>query len=294
MYEGSFSEKYVPYMDIDEGWNSRSFLDAGEFLHDGLLKAIDTDDCPANAEFFAGLAPNEPGIPLLRAKVACLFERTKGDPAGRHLENNIMAGRPSRELVLRTAAEIGNYDYLMDWVFQQDGTIRVAIGSTGIIETKGTKDTVVAQPVMADGMSAPEYGTLVAPNSLAVNHDHYFSFRLDLDADGPNNNFMVMRLVPQKISARTRTSIWAIQSSVARTESQAIQDIDLHSPAMWHFVSSTERGPLGYPTGYEIMPGATGVSFLSPDDPAERVGGFSSHQLWVTPYNPDERYAAGV
>jgi primary-amine oxidase len=116
MYEGSFSEMYVPYMDVDEGWNSRSFLDAGEFLHDGLLKAIDTDDCPANAEYFAGLAPDERGRPILRTKVACLFERTKGDPAWRHLENNILAGRPSRELVLRTVAEIGNYDYVMDWV----------------------------------------------------------------------------------------------------------------------------------------------------------------------------------
>jgi primary-amine oxidase len=292
MYEGSFSEMYVPYMDVDEGWNSRSFLDAGEFLHDGLLKAIDTDDCPANAEYFAGLAPDERGRPILRTKVACLFERTKGDPAWRHLENNILAGRPSRELVLRTVAEIGNYDYVMDWVFQQDGTIRVALGSTGIIETKGTKDTVVLEHAIMSGAS--EYGTLVAPNSFAVNHDHYFSFRLDLDVDGPNNSFMVERLVPQKISARTRTSIWTVQSSVAKTESQGIQDIDMHSPAMWHFVSSTERGPLGYPTGYEIMPGATGVSFLSPDDPAERVGAFSSHQLWVTPYNPDERYAAGV
>lgn len=294
LYEGSFSEMYVPYMDIDEGWNSRSFLDAGEFLHDGLLKAIDSDDCPANAEFFSALAPTERGTPLLRPKVACLFERTKGDPAWRHLENNIMAGRPSRELVLRTCAEIGNYDYIMDWVFQQDGTIRVAVGSTGIIETKGTKDIVAALPAMADGMSAVEYGTLVAPNSFAVNHDHYFSFRLDLDVDGPNNSFMIERLVPQRINARTRTSIWAVQSSIAKTESQGIMDIDPRKPAMWHFVSSTERGPLGYPTGYEIMPEATGVSFLSPDDPAERVGAFSSHQLWVTPYKPDERYAAGV
>jgi primary-amine oxidase len=160
------------------------------------------------------------------------------------------------------------------------------------VEAKGTKETTVAPQLMESGM--PEYGTLVAPNTLAINHDHYFSFRLDLDVDGPNNSFVVERLVPQKISARTRTSIWAVQSSVAKTESQGIMDIDVRRPAMWHFVSTTERGPLGYPTGYEIMPEVTGVSFLSPDDPAERVGAFSSHQLWVTPYNPDERYAAGV
>jgi primary-amine oxidase len=46
MYEGSLSEMYVPYMDPDEGWNSRAFLDAGEFLLGGLIKPVGPDDCP--------------------------------------------------------------------------------------------------------------------------------------------------------------------------------------------------------------------------------------------------------
>ena len=51
---------------------------------------------------------------------------------------------------------------------------------------------------------------------------------------------------------------------------------------------------MGYPTGYEIMPGATAVSSLSPDDPAQTMGAFSEHQMWVTPYRPEELYAAGT
>jgi primary-amine oxidase len=294
LYEGSFSEMYVPYMDTDEGWNSRSFLDAGEFTRDGLLREIDTDDCPANAHFISGLSTTDTGTPLFRQKEACLFERAIGDPAWRHNENNILAGRPSRELVLRTAAAIGNYDYMMDWIFQQDGTIRVRVGATGIVEVKGSKDVVAPEPAMTDGKPTPEHGTLVAPNTVAVYHDHYLSFRLDMDVDGQNNTFMVDRLVPEKISARTRTSIWGVESTPAKTESQAIMDIDPRKPAMWHFVSGTERGPLGYPTGFEIMPEATAVDFLSPDDPSLKVGAFAEHQLWVTPYKPDERYAAGV
>jgi primary-amine oxidase len=294
MYEGSFSEMYVPYMDTDEGWNSRSFLDAGEFTRDGLLREVDENDCPSNAVYISGLSTTDSGTPLLRTKEACLFERFTGDPAWRHNENNIMAGRPSRELVVRAAAAIGNYDYMMDWTFQQDGTIRVRVGATGIVEVKGSKDVTVPQETMQGGKPAPQHGTLVAPNTVAVYHDHYLCFRLDLDVDGQNNSFMVDRMVPEKITARTRTSIWGVESTPAKSESDAILDIDPRKPAMWHFVNSSVHGPLGYPTGVEIMPEATAVDFLSPDDPSLKVGAFAEHQLWVTPYKPDERYAAGL
>jgi primary-amine oxidase len=63
---------------------------------------------------------------------------------------------------------------------------------------------------------------------------------------------------------------------------------------MWIFENSSVRGPLGYPTGYEIMPGHNAASLLDPEDGPQRVGAFSTHQLWVTPYRAEERYAAGV
>ena len=144
MYEGSLSEMYVPYMDPDEGWNSRAFVDAGEFLLGGLIKPVGPDDCPAHAQYFTGLVPSDAGAPVLKPQLACLFERPGDGPAWRHLEGDVISGRPSRELVLRTAAVAGNYDYMLDWIFQQDGTIRVAVGATGIVETKGVKEQMAA------------------------------------------------------------------------------------------------------------------------------------------------------
>lgn len=293
MYEGSLSEMYVPYMDPDEGWNSRAFVDAGEFLLGGLIKPVGPDDCPSNAEYFTGLVPSDKGAPVLRPQLACLFERPGRGPAWRHLEGDIISGRPSRELVLRTAAVAGNYDYLLDWEFQQDGTIRVAVGATGIVETKGVKEQTI-ENTMGEGPGKLEHGTLVAPNLLAVNHDHYFSYRLDLDVDGPANSFMLDRLVHESLTGSTRKTIWASQSSILHREKDAILDIDLRNPGMWEFINPKQHDARGYPTGWGIMPGATAVSSISNDDPAQRVGAFSAHQLWVTPYSPDERYAAGT
>ena len=91
-----------------------------------------------------------------------------------------------------------------------------------------------------------------------------------------------------------RKSIWVTEPSIAGKERDAMMDIHLEKPSMWIFVNPNVKGPLGHPTGYEIMPGATAASLLRPDDGAQKVGAFSYHQLWVTPYRAEELYAAGT
>ena len=130
---------------------------------------------------------------------------------------------------------------------------------------------------------------------MGVNHDHFFSFRLDFDVDGPNNSFMTQRMVLQHLTNDPmRKSIWVAQPSVAANEKDAIMDIQLDKPSMWMFMNPSVKGALNYPSAYEVMPGATAKSLLSPDDPPQKVGAFSEHQFWVTPYNENERYAAGT
>ena len=297
LYEGSLSELYVPYMDPANGWATRVFIDAGEFYPiGGVLKPLRPEvDCPGNAVYIDGLAPDDHGFPVLHSKMACLFESYSGDLAWRHFEENETSGSAARVLVLRTAAVIGNYDYVLDWRFDRDGSLRVAVGATGIIETKSVK-AKDATGTGGHGMAgAPdEFGHFVAENTVGVNHDHFLSYRLDLDVDGVNNSFVAMRLVKRELPNPARKSIWVAEPCTAKTEKDAMLDIQLDHPAMWHFINPNVKGPLGYPTGYELMPGATAASLLDADDGPQKVGAFSTHQLWVTPYKADERFAAGV
>jgi len=292
MYEGMVSELFVPYMDATPGWSTRVFIDAGEFYPGGILQSLRPGlDCPSNAVYFDGLSTNEKGMPVLHPGQACLFEKFDGDLAWRHGDDTGVWGRPTRSLVLRSAALIGNYDYLFDWEFKQDGSIRVATGATGIIETRA----VAAESVGGmHGGDTEKYGHLVAKSTLGVNHDHFFSFRLDLDIDGQNNSFMVHKLVQKKLLEGPRKTIWVAEPSIAANERDAMMDIHLERPAMWLFVNPNVKGPLGHPTGYEIMPGATAATLLDTDDGAQKAGAFSEHQLWVTPYKDNERYAGGT
>jgi primary-amine oxidase len=294
LYEGMISELFVPYMDESRNWSTRVFVDSGEFYPGGTLQTMREGlDCPSNAVYFDGLSTNEKGFPVLRPRQACLFEKFDGSVAWRHGDDTGIWGRPARNLVLRSAALIGNYDYYFDWIFQQDGSIHVAAGATGIIEIRPVAAETVGGMHGTDDLE--KYGQLVAKNTLGVNHDHFFSYRLDLDVDGQDNSFMIHRLVQKKLpEGSPRKTIWVPEPSIAKNESDAMMDIRLDKPTMWLFVNPNVKGPLGHPTGYEIMAGATAASLMDPDDGVQKVGAFSAHQLWVTPYRSDERYAGGT
>ncbi len=307
MYQASLSEMYVPYQDPEETWNAHVFLDGGEYFMNsglGLIKPLVAGiDCPDNAVFFSGFFARESGAPSERPQLACLFERTKGDPAWRHSDPNGTFGRPTRELVLRAVATVVNYDYILDWRFAQDGTITGGVGATGILEVKPVTDTDVSKG-MSPGLqdkNAPggpvEFGTLVAPGTDGVDHDHFFSFRLDLDVDGPKNMLMVDRLVPYKVPNKEtygRHIIWAAQPFMPTSESAAKLNISLEHPSMWRIASSDSHNKTGYNTAFEIMPGLTGTSLIPAEEWPQKRAGFSEHQLWITPYNRDERFAAGT
>jgi primary-amine oxidase len=305
LYEGSLSEMYVPYMDPEETWNSHVFLDAGEYFMNtglGIAKPLQKGvDCPDYATYFSGTFFHDNGTPFIRPQLACMFERTLGDPAWRHWETDGPIGRPGRELIFRTIAVVGNYDYILDWRFEQEGAITVAVGATGELEVKPVPDKVASDKMSPAIMgkdpqgNTVEFGHLVAPNTDGVDHDHFFSFRLDLDVDGTKNNFMVDKLVQYKLPpSSARKTIWAMKSDCIDTEGAAMQDLSMQHPAMWRFTNPAVKNELGYPTSFEIMPGLTGASLLSLDDWPQKRAGFSDHQLWVTPYDRNERYAAGV
>jgi primary-amine oxidase len=309
LYEGGLSEMYVPYQDPEETWNSHVFLDAGEYFVNtgsgGIIKPLQAGvDCPTYATFFSGTFFHENGTPYIRPQLACMFERVSGDPAWRHWDEDTyaVAGRPTRELVFRTVATVGNYDYLFDWRFEQDASITVGVGATGILEVKAVKDQR-ADGQLSEGLAGKDtdgkevqFGQLVAPGTDGVDHDHYFSYRLDLDVDGVNNTLMVDKLVPFKLpdTAKGRKWIWAMKPEMLKTEGEAKLNVSLEHPAMWRFANEGVKNSLGQMTSFEIMPGETGISLLPSTEWPQKRAGFSEHNLWVTPYDPNERYVSGV
>ena len=300
-YQMHLSEVFVPYMDPDQAWYFRTYMDSGEYGFGNLMSPLRPGvDCPAYARFVSVTMPQDDGEPMQMANAICVFERSIGDPAWRHFETvgaspqnpKPTVGRPASELVVRSASAIGNYDYLVDYIFPQDGTIRIAIGATGIDATKG-----VASQSMKDATAAADtrWGTLIAPGLVAPYHSHYFNFRLDLDIDGPANDFMRERLVQQKLpDGSRRRSIFTVTHEMPANEQAARSRIDPASPALYHFGNHNVESALGHHPGYMLMPEGSYVHpLLAADDPPVRRNSYLHYQLSVTPHQPAERYAGG-
>jgi primary-amine oxidase len=293
LYEAALAEMFVPYMDPDYGWYSRTYFDMGEYgvglfmstLHHGV-------DCPANARFMPMTINDDQGNPVETPDAVCLFERNAGNPSWRHSEviNQSYEGRPAVELVLRTAAQIGNYDYLIEFVFNQAGEIDVMAGATGINALKGVAATSMTSPTAAEDT---RYGPLVAPNLVSINHDHYFNFRLDFDVDGTTNRFQrdVYRktLLP---ASHPRRSIYTVSPVVPVTETTARFNPG-RVPEKYRILSSTARNGVGNPTSYEILALSGYHQLLDDADYSLQRAGFTRYAFWVTPYQPTERFAAG-
>lgn len=288
MYQGSLSELFVPYMDPGEPWNYQGFFDLGTYpaWFGGIASSLEPGvECPDFAAYFSAWVVTNKGRPRERVRAACLFERSAGDVAWRHgrESGNIIEARVKQDLVLRMYMTAGNYDYLFDWVFQQDGTLRMDASATGMDATKtaaGTTDDA-------------KYGRIIAPGRVGINHSHFFSFRLDLDVDGVSNTLMVDRLRPQRLPAdNPRRSIWTVETTPAATEKEAKRHSTMMEPEIWRVVNPAINGAYGGPVGYQIE-GHSAMTLLAPDDYMQRRAGFTDHTLWITPYERRELYAAG-
>ena len=98
----------------------------------------------------------------------------------------------------------GNYDYAVDWTFVQNGSIKSRRGRDGVRRGESR-----AQPDGGgrhDGQDG-RYGHFVADNTVGVNHDHFFCFRLDLDVDGTENSFLKEELKSERLPATIRARV---------------------------------------------------------------------------------------
>jgi primary-amine oxidase len=301
IYQMHLSEVFVPYMDATEGWYWRTYMDSGEYGFGLFLTPLRAGvDCPAYATFLPAMIADDAGMPLEIPDAICIFERNIGDPAWRHFEIFAQTpdqfvpaeGRPETELVIRTASEVGNYDYLIDYRLKQDGQILIKVGATGLDAVKGVAATSMNDPTAAEDT---KYGTLIAPNLVAANHDHYFNFRIDFDIDQPVNGIGTMEIVPAEVpEGSPRRSMWTWKHVMPDSEMDARYRFSAMKPKHVHISNPSREGYLGHTPGWMIHHGSIAYGpYDFENDPPFKRNAYIEYSSWTTVYDPEHRYAGG-
>ena len=273
MYRGSLAEMVVPYGDPSAGWYFRNSFDVGELGLGAMASPLRVGvDCPENCTLFDAVVSDESGSPETIPGAVAIYERDAGI-SWKHGENV----RRARELVVGYLTQPGNYEYGFDWIFHQDGTLEVRAALTGIMAVKA----------VADG-AHDMHGHLVERNIDAVHHQHFFSFRLDLDVDGTANRVVEMNSVAMPPGPQNpQNNGFFMQETPLRTERQAQRNLNLESSRRW-IVQNAATG-----TGFALLPGENAVPFARPESWVRKRAGFLNSHVWVTPFSPTEMYPAG-
>jgi primary-amine oxidase len=285
IYRASLSEMVVPYGDPTETQKRKNAFDSGEYGMGQCANSLTLGcDCLGYIQYFDAVMNDSRGEIYTIKNAICMHEEDYGI-LWKHTDrrDNIPEVRRSRRLVVSSFSTVENYEYGFFWYLYQDGNIQFEIKLTGILSLGALPEGVKSK-----------YGTLVAPQVYAPNHQHFFNVRLDFDIDGaPNSVYEIDIKRGEKGPDNPFANAFYAQPTLLDTELNARRQMNLQTARTWKIVNPESKNAMGEPVGYKLMPGDNCYPFADEDTSWYRRAGFVQNHLWVTPFDENEQFAAG-
>jgi primary-amine oxidase len=284
LYRASVAEMVVPYGDPSPVRFWQNYFDIGEYSLGKQVNALKRGcDCLGEIHYFDAVLADDNGDPQVYPNAICLHEEDHG-VLWKH--SDLFTGsdetRRQRRLVISFFATVGNYDYGFYWYLYLDGTIQLENKATGVIFTS-------AHP----GGDYP-WATEVAPGLGAPHHQHLFCARLDMTIDGVPN--AVDEIEVQRVPIGPDNPYGnAIGRKTTRlhSESAAARLADNSVGRTWRVLNPTSVNRLGKPVSYVLHPQGQPPLLADPSSSVAHRAAFATKHLWVTRYDPDQRFPAG-
>jgi primary-amine oxidase len=284
VYRASIAEMVVPYADPSPVRFWQNYFDCGEYMFARYANSLELGcDCLGEIHYLDAVIADDLGQPRTIRNAICLHEEDHG-VLWKHsdLFTESSETRRQRRMVFSFFTPIGNYDYGFYWYLYLDGTIQCEVKATGIVFTSAYPE------------EGSEYATEVAPGLGAPFHQHLFSARLDMTVDGLSNavDEVEAQRVPVDAANPHGNAFRRARTRLTR-ESSAQRLADNSRARAWHIVNPEVRNRFGNPVGYALYPEGRPVMLADESSSIRARATFASRHLWVTRYDPAQRYPAG-
>ena len=285
LHRASICEMVVPYGHPGPGHAWKNAFDVGEWGLGRMANSLTLGcDCLGEIHYFDAVLADERGDPALTQNAICMHEEDYGI-LWKHqdLHSGRTEVRRSRRLVISSIATVGNYEYGFYWYLYLDGTIQLEVKLTGIMSTAA----------VAPGPPDP-HAPAIAPGLAAPVHQHLFCARLHFDLDGGTNEVHEVDVVPDEpgVDNPLANAFGPVVRRLER-EQDAKRFVDAARSRVWKIVNPASRNAVYEPVAYKLVPGPSPTLLAQEHSSIARRAEFATRNLWVTPFRPDERRAAG-
>ncbi len=242
--QAGLAQVHVPYDD-----NGARFHDVTDFGFGGrFLENLKAAECPDGVL-----------IPYAGKNVICMQVQPRG-----YAQKYYTRQLQGYELSLFSVSTSGDYNYIVQWEFLDDGTINPSVGASGKLQRYGTDAS---------------YGWVTATNRIPISHYHNYWFRLDFDINGRDNDLVQeIQFNPADLNRKRVKQLTDITIEAARQHDPNVQ-------RSWRIMDTVTRNDDGNLISYQIEALNAGHDFTGPDfEP------FSQSDLYVTTFKACEKY----
>lgn len=242
--QANLAQIHVPYDN-----NITRFHDVSDYGLGVNLDDLAAEDCPGGRRLTLGTK-----------NVLCLQVAPSGYSYKDY--NDVAQGET---LTLFSVSAIGAYNYIVQWGFEDDGTIRPAVGATGVLQMYG-------------GNRANSWN--VGGGNWAVAHMHDFYWRLDVDLAGAGDDRV------QELASGLDSGRETFTSTRTPLLTEAARRVQPRSFRSWRVLDTVVTNEDGHRISYELVPNTDHI-FRGPGyEP------FTHNEFYATTVDPCERFAS--
>ncbi|MFB8776253.1 copper amine oxidase [Streptomyces broussonetiae] len=255
---------HVPY---DDGRNEYQDLTQAGFAQ-GLMN-LKPGECPGGT-LRTVKVPNswDPDRPTVSG--LCTTTRARGHAYRMQGERaNKVYQKQGKDLLVYTVNQVGWYEYISEWRFQDDGTITMNVGATGSLS-----------PFDYDAGDGRGWPLGKGAKDYATSHSHNVFWRLNFALDGSAKGRVEQ--YDSKVSPPANGD-GGPRNTTTRTDITRELAGDAKNMRWWRVVSARGKNADGHRRSYEIVPGPS----------AKYPGrGYTRHDVYFTEYNKCEQFAS--